>query len=45
MDAFESIIATILEREGWWVHRSFKAKSGYTNNEAIIAVKILKKQV
>ena len=24
MDAFESIIATILEWDDWWVHRSFK---------------------
>ncbi len=26
MDAFESIIATILECDGWWVHRSFKVE-------------------
>lgn len=26
MDAFESIIATILEWDDWWVHRSFKVE-------------------
>lgn len=35
MDAFESVVATILEREGFWVRTSFKVRLTKDDKHAI----------